>query len=142
MELDFELTEAPETAKFVSDMTNIITTINNDNNLMKLRNENYEKFKDTVFEIEEFKPFIDNYFNFFMMIISPQPPPYEVISMFIVYKAKVETKRITQEQADKEIAEYMNNMFIYPKFGGKDNFEKTILKRHKQKLQDERRKKK
>ena len=51
--------------------------------------------------------------------------------MFIIYKAKVETGRLKQEEADRYIAEYMNERFIYSKFGGKENFEKTIIERNK-----------
>ena len=133
MELDFELSEAPITNKFVSDMTNIIERINTDPEIIKLRQTNYKEFEDYVFNIEEFKPFIEEYFNFFMMLISPVPMPFEVINMFITYKATVETGRITQKQADEEIAEYMNNKFIYSKYGGKDNFIKEMIKRNKQK---------
>ena len=133
MELDFDLSEAPITNKFVSDMTNIIERINTDPEIIKLRQTNYKEFENYVFNIEEFKPFIEEYFNFFMMLISPVPMPFEVINMFITYKAKVETGRITQKQADEEIAEYMNNKFIYSKYGGKDNFIKEMIKRNKQK---------
>ena len=133
MELDFDLSEAPITNKFVSDMTSIIERINTDPEIIKLRQTNYKEFEDYVFNIEEFKPFIEEYFNFFMMLISPIPMPFEVINMFITYKAKVETGRITQKQADEEIAEYMNNKFIYSKYGGKDNFIKEMIKRNKQK---------
>ena len=133
MELDFDLSEAPITNKFVSDMTNIIERINTDPEIIKLRQTNYKEFEDYVFNIEEFKPFIEEYFNFFMMLISPVPMPFEVINMFITYKAKVETGRITQKQADEEIAEYMNNKFIYSKYGGKDKFIKEMIKRNKQK---------
>ena len=133
MELDFDLSEAPITNKFVSDMTNIIERINTDPEIIKLRQTNYKEFEDYVFNIEEFKPFIEEYFNFFMMLISPVPMPFEIINMFITYKAKVETGRITQKQADEEIAEYMNNKFIYSKYGGKDNFIKEMIKRNKQK---------
>lgn len=133
MELDFELSEAPITNKFVSDMTSIIERINTDPEIIKLRQTNYKEFEDYVFNIDEFKPFIEEYFNFFMMLISPVPMPFEIINMFITYKAKVETGRITQKQADEEIAEYMNNKFIYSKYGGKDNFIKEMIKRNKQK---------
>lgn len=133
MELDFDLSEAPITNKFVSDMTSIIERINTDPEIIKLRQTNYKEFEDYVFNIEEFKPFIEEYFNFFMMLISPVPMPFEIINMFITYKAKVETGRITQKQADEEIAEYMNNKFIYSKYGGKNNFIKEMIKRNKQK---------
>lgn len=133
MELDFDLSEAPITNKFVSDMTSIIERINTDPEIIKLRQTNYKEFEDYVFNIEEFRPFIEEYFNFFMMLISPVPMPFEVINMFITYKAKVETGRITQKQADEEIAEYMNNKFIYSKYGGKDKFIKEMIKRNKQK---------
>ena len=61
MELDFDLSEAPITNKFVSDMTNIIERINTDPEIIKLRQTNYKEFEDYVFNIEEFKPFIEEY---------------------------------------------------------------------------------
>ena len=131
MDLDFDLSEAPETNKFVNDLTDILNKINSDNHLCKLRNSDYDKFINEVFNIEEFKPFIDKYFNLFRLIISPTQPDLDVITMFIVYKAKVETGRLKQEEADRYIAEYMNERFIYSKFGGKENFEKTIIERNK-----------
>lgn len=131
LELDFDLSEAPETNKFVNDLTNILNKINSDNHLYKLRNNDYDKFISEVFNIEEFKPFIDKYFNLFRLLISPIQPDLDVITMFIVYKAKVETGRLKQEEADRYIAEYMNERFIYSKFGGKENFEKTIIERNK-----------
>ena len=44
---------------------------------------------------------------------------------------KTDVSELTQEEADKYIAEYMNERFIYSKFGGKENFEKTIIERNK-----------
>lgn len=131
LELDFDLSEAPETNKFVNDLTNILNKINSDTHLCKLRNNDYDKFISEVFNIEEFKPFIDKYFNLFRLLISPIQPDIDVITMFIIYKAKVETGRLKQEEADRYIAEYMNERFIYSKFGGKENFEKTIIERNK-----------
>ena len=61
MDLDFDLSEAPETNKFVNDLTDILNKINSDNHLCKLRNNDYDKFISEVFNIEEFKPFIDKY---------------------------------------------------------------------------------
>lgn len=130
--MEFNLRDAPETYKLVSDMTYIIDRINDDEEIIKLRKTDYNKFMDYICEIKEFQPFIDKYFNLFMMITSPDPPPFEIIEMFINYKAKVELGKMTQEEADKEIADYMNEKFIYSKFGGKEKFEKEILKRAKQ----------
>ena len=130
--MEFNLRDAPETYKLVSDMTNIIDRINDDEEIIKLRKTDYNKFMDYICEIKDFQPFIDKYFNLFMMITSPDPPPFEIIEMFINYKAKVELGKMTQEEADKEIADYMNEKFIYSKFGGKEKFEKEILKRAKQ----------
>lgn len=130
--MEFNLRDAPETYKLVSDMTYIIDRINDDEEIIKLRKTDYNKFMDYICEIKEFQPFIDKYFNLFMMITSPDPPPFEIIEIFINYKAKVELGKMTQEEADKEIADYMNEKFIYSKFGGKEKFEKEILKRAKQ----------
>lgn len=126
----FDLTKAPKTKQFVDEFINVIDTLTSNKELMELKRTDYNKFLNDVFEVKEFQPFIDNYFNFFMLLISNEKPPFEIINMFIYYKVKIELNEITQEQADKEIAEYMNNKFIYSKFGGKRNFERTIINKH------------
>lgn len=131
--MEYNLRDAVKTNKMVSDMTNIINKINEDEEIIKLRQTDYNKYMDYICELKEFQPFINEYFNLFMMITSPEPPPFEIIKMFIDYKAKIELGLIKQEDADKEIAEYMNERFIYSKFGGKLNFEKEIFKRARQK---------
>ena len=130
--MSYNLRDAPETNKLVLDMTYILDKINEDEKILELRKTDYDKYMDYICEIKEFQPFIEKYFTLFMMITSPEPPPFEIIEMLIDYKAQVELKLITQEQADKEIAEFMNEKFIYSKFGGKLNFEKEIIKRQKQ----------
>lgn len=131
--MDYQLKDAKETYKMVSDMTDIINKINEDETIINLRKTDYNKYMDYICEIKEFQPFIDKYFNLFMMITSPEPPPFEIIEMFINYKAKIELGIIKQEEADEEIKEYMNERFIYSKFGGKINFEKEMLKKAKNK---------
>lgn len=130
--MEYNLKDAKETYKMVSDMTYIINKINDDNKIMKLRKSDYNKYMDYICEIKEFQPFIEKYFNLFMMITSPEPPPFEIIEMFIDYKAKIELGLIQQKDADEKVKEYMNEKFIYSKFGGKLNFEKEILKKARQ----------
>lgn len=139
MSLDFNLAEAPKTERVVATITELVDYITSNEEIIKLRLTNYEAFEKKISDDDRFKQFIDEYYNLFRMLVSPNPPPVEIMEMFIAYMAKVETGRMTQKQADEEIAEYMNERFIYSKFGGKENFEKEIIRRHKKELQDKRR---
>ena len=63
---------------------------------MCLLTKNKTKRNENIVWLTDVK-FSEEYFNFFMMLISPVPMPFEVINMFITYKAKVETGRFIVE---------------------------------------------
>lgn len=49
----------------------------------------------------------------------------KLIDMFNILK-RVKKGELELEKANKDFQEDLNNEFIYPKFGGKENFEKTL----------------
>jgi hypothetical protein len=96
--------------------------------MIKLKNENYMEFKDTMYEKAEFKDFIEKYFSLFTLFLEKNIPPLEELTVIINAKARVETGEITQEQASLLIKEAINEKYIYRKFGGKTNFDNYIKK--------------
>ena len=57
----FNKDNAPLTCKLINDIEYILNELSNDE-LIKLKNNDYEKFKDVVFERKDFHEFIDKYF--------------------------------------------------------------------------------
>lgn len=116
---------APITYKLINDMGYIISELSK-NELRNLKQSNYEKFKDIVFERKDFHDFIDNYFNIFMLLISKEKIPFDILNKLIMMKGLIESGQLDQNTADKEIYEFMNNKYIYSKFGSKEKFEEHI----------------
>ena len=45
-------------------------------------------------------------------------------------KILLETNQISREDANEYIKEMINDVYVYPKFGGKSNFEQIIKAKH------------
>ena len=123
--MNFTKETAPETFKLIEDIEYIIKELSNDK-LKKLKQDNYDKFKDLVFERKDFHEFIDKYFNVFMLLISKEKIPFDILNKLINMKGLIESGQITQNNADKEVYELMNDKYIYSLYGSKENFEKHI----------------
>ena len=80
---------------------------------------------------EATKDFLENEKQFHLGVIPTEQsnPLTKNLSATIAKDTAKGVKTILS--ADKYIAEYMNERFIYSKFGGKENFEKTIIERNK-----------
>lgn len=130
MSIDINEITTPKTFKFLKDfeyMMNLLTQPD----IIAIKQKDYNEFMNMFYERDDTKDFVDKHPTFFLMLVSGNLLPYEVLEMFINNMALVETNKITQQDADKIIAEYMNNKFIYSKYGGKDKFEKFIKNKHK-----------
>lgn len=123
--MNFDKNNAPETFKLLNDMTYIINELSKDE-LKLLKNKDYDKFKDLVFEREDFHEFIDNYFNIFMLLISKEKIPFDILMNLINMKGLIESGQIKQNEADKIVYENLNDKYIYSKYGSKENFENHI----------------
>lgn len=123
--MNFTKESAPETFKLIEDIGYIIKELS-DNKLKLLKKKDYEKFKDVVFEREDFHDFIEKYFNVFMILISKEKIPFDMLNKLILMKGMIESGQITQDKADKEIYELMNDKYIYSLYGSKENFENHI----------------
>lgn len=123
-----ELDKSPETQKIVENIINIMNYISTDE-MMVLKNNNFPEFQNHMYEKEEFKDFITKYFSLFTMLIDKQLPPFKNLITMITVRSLFEAGKITDTEAMIYIREHMADQYIYPKFGGKDKFEKCIKKR-------------
>ena len=127
--MNFNKDNAPITCKLINDIEYILSELNKDD-LKKLKYDNYELFKDTVFERNDFHEFIDNYFNVFMLLIDKNKVPFDILYKLINFKGLIEAGQLNQNEADNMVYDFMNDKYIYSKFGSKENFEKHILNNH------------
>lgn len=128
---EIDLSNAPETKKIVIKIIEIIQYMVTEE-IVCLKKLNYQSFNDHMYEKEEFQDFIDKYFSLFTILIGEKIPSFKMLSIIIATKAKVETGELLETDANNLITEFMNNKFIYSKYGGKENFENYIKNKHKE----------
>lgn len=83
---------------------------------------------------EHFNEFSEKHYNIFKMLLDSENRATNVAKLFdMLSKLKqVKMGQLDIHQADRDFQEDLNNKFLYPKFGGKEPFEKEILKnKHK-----------
>ena len=83
---------------------------------------------------ERFNEFSEKHYNIFKMLLDSENRATNVAKLFdMLSKLKqVKMGQLDIHQADRDFQEELNNKFLYPKFGGKEQFEKEILKnKHK-----------
>lgn len=98
--------------------------------LEKTDPKSFEKHLDS-----KFSKFSERYYAVFKLLIDKKDRAKNVqklIELFGKFEEVKEGKR-TIDSAYKEFTEELNSEYIYPKFGGKDKFEKTIMDKHKNK---------
>ena len=126
---DLDINKAPNTKRFLEDLTNFMEELNNPN-YKKLRKE--LKFN----EIEEllqpkYKKIFEENYSLIFSIIRYEISDFNILVKMLNVMILLETKQIDKNKANEIIKDTVNELYIYPKFGGKDNFEKIIKARHK-----------
>lgn len=126
---DLDIKKAPKANQFLKDLTDFIDELNKQKYQNWIKIGNYEKVED---EMEKLFPnlFICNY-ALISAIIRNQIDDFSMITKMINLMILIETQQITKEEANEYMKELLNSKFIYSKFGGKENFEKTIKDKHK-----------
>ena len=72
------------------------------------------------------------------MLLENDQRENNILRLLAMFKKIVDIHngKIDYEVANSQFLEEMNNKYIYSKFGGKDNFEKTMMKQAKQAKQE------
>jgi polyhydroxyalkanoate synthesis regulator phasin len=132
MDKIINLDDAPNTKKIVDEIIKIIEYISTDE-MIKMRNEDYMKFQDIMYEVEEFKDFISKYFSLFTFLIDKNIQPLDKLITMINMKALIESGKINDNAAMEYVRNMMNEEYIYKQHGGKENFERYIKKMSEEK---------
>ena len=125
---DLDIKKAPNTNKFLTDLTNFLTELNKPENKKLLNNKEYEKVEDLL-EIKFKNLFIYNY-ALISAFIRDEISDFNLITKMINLMILIETKQIHKDVADECMKEIINNMYIYSKFGGKEELDKKMKEKH------------
>jgi hypothetical protein len=130
--------DAPLDAKAIPDIEQLLDKILdflnyiNKESMQKL--EATDKIEFDKHLNDRFNDFSEKHYSIFKMLLDNENRATNVAKLFdMLSKLKqVKMGRLDIHQADKDFQEELNNKFLYPKFGGKEQFEKEILKnKHK-----------
>jgi hypothetical protein len=130
--------DAPLDAKAIPDIEQLLDKILdflnyiNKEDMQKL--EATDKIEFDKHLNDRFNDFSEKHYSIFKMLLDNENRATNVAKLFdMLSKLKqVKMGRLDIHQADKDFQEELNNKFLYPKFGGKEQFEKEILKnKHK-----------
>lgn len=128
MVFDFDINKAPKTKEFLKDLISFIETLNTPE-FIKLQND--KKF-DEIENIlsKRYKNLFDNNYSLVFSIIRNEIKDFDVLLKMVSVKILLETNQISKEDANEYIKEMINDIYVYPKFGGKSNFEQIIKAKH------------
>ena len=128
MVFDFDINKAPKTKEFLKDLISFIETLNTPE-FIKLQND--KKF-DEIENIlsKRYQNIFDNNYSLVFSIIRNEIKDFDVLLKMVNVKILLETNQISKEDANEYIKEMINDIYVYPKFGGKSNFEQIIKAKH------------
>lgn len=128
MVFDFDINKAPKTKEFLKDLISFIETLNTPE-FIKLQND--KKF-DEIENIlsKRYQNLFDNNYSLVFSIIRNEIKDFDVLLKMVNVKILLETNQISKEDANEYIKEMINDIYVYPKFGGKSNFEQIIKAKH------------
>ena len=128
MVFDFDINKAPKTKEFLKDLISFIETLNTPE-FIKLQND--KKF-DEIENIlsKRYQNLFDNNYSLVFSIIRNEIKDFDVLLKMVSVKILLETNQISKEDANEYIKEMINDIYVYPKFGGKSNFEQILKTKH------------
>lgn len=125
---DLDIEKAPNTKQFLDDLILFIDELNKPN-FKKLRKEN--KFNEIEELLErKYKRLFELNYSLVFAVIRNEITNFDILVKMINVMILLETKQINNSEANNIIKDLINDLYIYPKFGGKENFEKIIKSKH------------
>ena len=120
----------PDIEKLLDNILNFLNYINQES-MQELEATNKIEFDQHL--NTHFNDFSEKHYSIFKMLLDSENRATNIAKLFdMLSKLKqVKMGRLDIHQADRDFQEELNNKFLYPKFGGKEQFEKEILKNKK-----------
>lgn len=118
--------KVPDLDYLVTNLVKILEFMNEECNVI-LKRENKEMFKKVM--EEKFPEFVDKYYSVFQQLLTDDMDSFEKLLMMIEQLNRVKIGEIDLDEAFEYVREKLSGEYIYPQFGGKEAFEKTIKER-------------
>lgn len=128
--LSTEALQMPDIKDIVDTVIKILEFMSSDE-MIELKNTNTMQYEQQVHD--KFPEFADKYFSLFSLLLDEKLESISNLFTMLNTLALVKMGKITMETASNGIKEDLSNKYIYPKFGGKKEFEKTIIDRYNKK---------
>lgn len=128
MVFDFDINKAPKTKEFLKDLISFIETLNTPE-FIKLQNDKKFDEMENILS-KRYQNLFDNNYSLVFSIIRNEIKDFDVLLKMVNVKILLETNQISKEDANEYIKEMINDIYVYPKFGGKSNFEQILKTKH------------
>ena len=128
MTFDFDIDKAPKTKEFLKELTSFMETLNTPKIIKLQNNKNFDEIENIL--SKKYQDLFDNNYSLMFSIIRNEIKDFDILIKMINVKILLETNQISREDANEYIKEMINDIYVYPKFGGKSNFEQIIKAKH------------
>lgn len=108
--------------------------------MLELKEMNMESYKENL--RQKYQDFEEHYFSLFNVVLDGELDSMTHLVMMIKSLCMVKTGQISMDTAFANVREELSNHYIYPQFGGKQNFENTMVARANSKKEKAKKKKK
>jgi hypothetical protein len=116
----------PNLKYIISTLTEIFEYISK-NEMIELKEKDFDAYKQNI--RLKFPEFEDNYFSLFNVILDGELDSITHLVMMIKTLCMVKTGQLSMDTAFTNVREELSNRYIYPQFGGKQEFENTMIAR-------------
>ena len=128
MVVDFDIDKAPKTKEFLKELTSFMETLNTPKFIKLQNNKNFDEIENIL--SKKYQDLFDNNYSLMFSLIRNEIKDFDILLKMINVKILLETNQISREDANEYIKEMINDIYVYPKFGGKSNFEQIIKAKH------------
>ena len=128
MVFDFDIDKAPKTKEFLKELTSFMETLNTPKFIKLQNNKNFDEIENIL--SKKYQDLFDNNYSLMFSLIRNEIKDFDILLKMINVKILLETNQISREGANEYVKEMINDIYVYPKFGGKSNFEQIIKAKH------------
>lgn len=126
--LSSALASYPEMQQLVETLTEIFEFMATDE-MIALKVADMVQYEQILHD--KFPEFCERYFSLFSTVLDGDFDSLDNLVVMVKYLCMVKAGEITMDTANTQIRDELASKYIYPKFGGKQEFEKTIIERSK-----------
>lgn len=123
-----DVKDYPELIEVIDTVTQIFEMMSTDE-MIELKRTNVVQYEQVIHD--KFPVFCDKHFSLVSSLLDGDIASLGNLVLMIKTICMVKTGQISMDTANSHIREELSSQYIYPKFGGKKEFEKTIIERSK-----------